>query len=630
MEFCCSPNSKLGEDRAAAKGCHVLRITEQDDATKPQTIKHIVEQINTLCDEGGLMLLLFASLPCTGGSSWQRLNIHNNPQRVAEHRALFRKLFRSFCSLVKQVKRHNPQIIFELPRTCDYWKEESVVKFVKQNNLHPEYCDGCMAGITNEQGEPIRKQWTLMSSFPLPHIRDIGECDGTHVHGESRGKALKLAEGYSYPITDAIHKDFNQAIPCGKSTSYRRDTIPDKLKSQPHRPSHCACAFLREEPTSVATMSHIQLTEGVSAILPAGQGNPQAVEYWHGTLWAAVWSAELVESDDAPLQAAALNNLYRGIPAQLALAMSIKDFDLHRLPLVANISDEGLSLLHPESVRGLVKALVIVTDSTTMLRAGRKTTTDLERDLQGLRRDLLCNYTVVEYRPLWGKTLPTLVKTAMELSDQLERRYAGPITGHQLEVDYHIVWSGNELVGDDGIFLHPNIPNWMVEQRGGVMSAKGDWPTIADRISRALGTYASLRGRPSTGFLSLLGGIEASTFQLPEKLNELNDLFFRLARSLDILTCDVTGAFAGQAMFDEFHLRESAEVRRSFASRIARLTNLFSCDHRFRHYSVEQLHELERLYPFFDRRAVSELCESRGLQTSLGPSHWDSSAFVRR
>ena len=233
-----------------------------------------------------------------------------------------------------------------------------------------------------------------------------------------------------------------------------------------------------------------------------------------------------------------------------------------------------------------------------MLRAGRRTTTDLDRDLQGLRRDRLCNYAVIEYRPMWGKTLPALVRQVYELSDELERKYAGPLTGQHLEIDYHIIWSGNEFVGDDGIFLHPNIPNWMVEQRGGVMAAQGDGPTIADRVSRALGTYASLRGRPSTGFLALLGGIEASTFQLPEKMNEINDLFFRLARSMDILVSDITTVFAGQAMFDEFHLRESAEVRRMFACRIARLTNLFFCDHRLRHFSLEQLAELERLYPF--------------------------------
>ena len=174
--------------------------------------------------------------------------------------------------------------------------------------LHPEYCDGCMAGVTNDKDEPLKKQWTLMSSFPLPHIRDIGECDGTHSHGESRGKALKLAEGYSYTMTDAIHKDFKQAIPCGKSTSYRRNTIPDKLESQPHQTSHCACAFLREEPKPAADMSHIQLKDGVSGILPSGQGSQLNLEYWHGTMWAAVWAAELVDADDQPIQTATIHN----------------------------------------------------------------------------------------------------------------------------------------------------------------------------------------------------------------------------------------------------------------------------------------------------------------------------------
>ena len=161
------------------------------------------------------------------GSSWQRLNIQNNPDLVAEHRALFKRLFRSFCSLTKLLKRHNPQIIMELPRTCDYWKEESVLKSVKQHGLRREYCDGCMAGVTNDKGEPLKKQWTLMSSFPLPRIRDIGECDGAHSHGESRGKALKLPEGYSYCMTDAIHKDFKEAIPSGKA--FRIGGIPYRV-----------------------------------------------------------------------------------------------------------------------------------------------------------------------------------------------------------------------------------------------------------------------------------------------------------------------------------------------------------------------------------------------------------------
>ena len=49
------------------RGCHVLRVTEQQDATKMSTIRKLVRQIHQLCDEGGgsKELLIWASFLCT-------------------------------------------------------------------------------------------------------------------------------------------------------------------------------------------------------------------------------------------------------------------------------------------------------------------------------------------------------------------------------------------------------------------------------------------------------------------------------------------------------------------------------------------------------------------------------------
>ena len=94
VEFCCSPESKLGQAREASKNCHVVRVTEADDATKSKTIQALVSKIHTLCDEGGdtskplLPLLLFALLPCTGGCPWQRINVEKNPELVKSHQEL--------------------------------------------------------------------------------------------------------------------------------------------------------------------------------------------------------------------------------------------------------------------------------------------------------------------------------------------------------------------------------------------------------------------------------------------------------------------------------------------------------------------------------------------------------------
>ena len=60
----------------------MIRVTEADDATKSKTIQALVSKIHALCDEGGATskpLLLFASLPCTGGCPWQRIKCREEP-----------------------------------------------------------------------------------------------------------------------------------------------------------------------------------------------------------------------------------------------------------------------------------------------------------------------------------------------------------------------------------------------------------------------------------------------------------------------------------------------------------------------------------------------------------------------
>ena len=86
VEFCCGESSKLGENRQASQGCYIIRVTEKDDATKRSTIKRLCKDLRPLlCKEGGYRnnsrnqkarsrkLLIWASLPCTGGCFWQRI-----------------------------------------------------------------------------------------------------------------------------------------------------------------------------------------------------------------------------------------------------------------------------------------------------------------------------------------------------------------------------------------------------------------------------------------------------------------------------------------------------------------------------------------------------------------------------
>jgi hypothetical protein len=71
IEFCCSPDSLLGEAAKDTKGCTVLRLIEKDDVTCVQGR----ELALSFADNGGENVLLWASMPCTGGCPWQHINV---------------------------------------------------------------------------------------------------------------------------------------------------------------------------------------------------------------------------------------------------------------------------------------------------------------------------------------------------------------------------------------------------------------------------------------------------------------------------------------------------------------------------------------------------------------------------
>ena len=203
VEFCCDEDSKLGQARHASRGCHVLRVTEQHDATNMSTIRKLVRQIHQLCDEGGgsKELLIWASLPCTGGCSWQRINEAINPEKVQRHRDQYLTLFKSLKQVLRLTKRHKPALAIDAVVQC----------LIKEHQLVDRFCDGCMLGVTDRHGIPIRKSWRIACTFPIVALQDK-ICDGNHMHGESRGQALKIAESYTFSTTDAIHREFARHV----------------------------------------------------------------------------------------------------------------------------------------------------------------------------------------------------------------------------------------------------------------------------------------------------------------------------------------------------------------------------------------------------------------------------------
>ena len=109
VEYCCSEQSELGKWTRSSSGCSVLRLTEKEDMTNQESVTKAIGQIMSFNRKPNITL--WASMPCTGGSTWQYVNEHmflrnGNTKalnRLKGLRTLFRKLWVGFERIAQHV-----------------------------------------------------------------------------------------------------------------------------------------------------------------------------------------------------------------------------------------------------------------------------------------------------------------------------------------------------------------------------------------------------------------------------------------------------------------------------------------------------------------------------------------------
>ena len=150
-----------------------------------------------------------------------------------------------------------------------------------------------MLGIVDDDDQPLRKSWQIMSTLPLPGLNGR-TCDGTQEHGQSRGQSLKDAESYSYEMTHAIHCDWKPHV--AKTTDR---VLPDKKP-------FALCCLAGSNPTPVASMASV------------GEQNRA---FWHEVMWSDVLAEEFQAGcgdDEFPRPFYTI--LYANVNPQTALA----------------------------------------------------------------------------------------------------------------------------------------------------------------------------------------------------------------------------------------------------------------------------------------------------------------------
>ena len=148
-------------------------------------------------------ILIWISIPCTGGTTWSFVNLQHESARlkVEYHRHVCEKIWSSMIDFMNLIRHLNPMIAIEWPAHCVYWKFNRVEKLCEKHQLGRIKFDGCMVGIVDKDDNPIKKPWAILTD-----CHEIGKafgglfCDWSHHHLQGRGVDLQETEGYSFQI----------------------------------------------------------------------------------------------------------------------------------------------------------------------------------------------------------------------------------------------------------------------------------------------------------------------------------------------------------------------------------------------------------------------------------------------
>lgn len=396
-------------------------------------------------------LLLYASLPCVGGSPWGNVNgqTTEGAERIKEQQHEFNKLFKGFQHLVELVNDSNTFVAFELSRRCKYWRWPMVKKFMNKHALIPHSFHGCKFGVAGRKGLPMMKGWTIASNMETMSAFDSYQC-GTHKHDDSRGEALKLAENYTHKLTDLIHECYMKQITCCPSihSSYRTATV-------------------RRACPAMASSSHADATR---------KGEPRLFpDYFDLVGDIAVWeeifcnmacvsctreSALNQENRDATI------GFMRQFTCQSVASLFLREIDwvpnIHRMLTVDH--EELPKVKPPEQNRlpGVFKrfeadtlvAYVITSDSTLAMVSGGKKTARRHDLKEAFNEGKRSGCFGVYHEMLWGKGLQQIVKVNVDLIKRVKNEFAAAFKGQpekKLRIVSLLVWSHNEMVGKYGV-----------------------------------------------------------------------------------------------------------------------------------------------------------------------------------
>ena len=226
------------------------------------TVDNVVKLVN-LIKVMELPVLLWVSIPCTGGTRLTDLNwaigSDLTREKIEAHRELYRSLVHNLRRIYACVVEPGVHVAIEWPNSCKYLKFLAVRQFIDKYDLKTYRFDGCMYGLTTANGvSPIRKPWRVDTNVDFGTYLSR-KCDGTHEHVHCCGKHARDSSHYTEELVMCIHEAWGRY----SKTSYPNvenvsgthlQTLASDVQPRPivpkhhHALNHANVAFARAGP----------------------------------------------------------------------------------------------------------------------------------------------------------------------------------------------------------------------------------------------------------------------------------------------------------------------------------------------------------------------------------------------
>ena len=214
IEICCGKDSRIGQKTKHSEGCLIIRVTIDDDFGTDDGVNKILLALEQyMC----YPILVWVSIPCTGGTQWTYYNWAYGGSKtralIASHVRLFHKLFESLERILPSISDVGGKVAIEWPKSCKYWKFPRVKALCLSAKLQTVCFDGCAFGVKSvapsTKGLPIKKPWRVDTDMPELLETLNRKCSCVIPHTPCAGSDTRLTESYTDDMAAAIHIGFS-------------------------------------------------------------------------------------------------------------------------------------------------------------------------------------------------------------------------------------------------------------------------------------------------------------------------------------------------------------------------------------------------------------------------------------